>query len=128
MKKSAIATAVVGLVAIGLMISAFMANSSPYVTVRQASEMGSDRVHLMGNLVKNSVHMDMAKHQLSFDMVDANGDRVKVVHVGDPPANMGEATQIVAIGGMKGSDFHSEKLLIKCPSKYEGAKNPAKGA
>jgi len=33
---------------------------------------------------------------------------------------MAQATEVVAIGSMKGSEFHSEKLLIKCPSKYEG--------
>jgi len=38
------------------------------------------------------------------------------------PQNMGEATKVVAIGGMKDGKFVSDQLLVKCPSKYESEK------
>ena len=64
--------------------------------------------------------MDALKHTLAFDIKDPGGT-LHVVHVGEPPANIQEATKVVAIGGMQDGSFVSHQLLIKCPSKYEGA-------
>jgi cytochrome c-type biogenesis protein CcmE len=36
------------------------------------------------------------------------------------PANFEEAVSIVAIGTYRTGAFHAEKLLVKCPSKYQG--------
>jgi cytochrome c-type biogenesis protein CcmE len=45
---------------------------------------------------------------------------MQVIYTGPPPQDMSLATEIVAIGSMQGAEFHSNKLLVKCPSKYEG--------
>ena len=41
---------------------------------------------------------------------------------GVKPANFEEAISIVAIGSWsaEASELHAEKLLVKCPSKYQG--------
>lgn len=127
-RSGAFITGGIVIVAMGLMVTAFMANASPYVTYDQAIKMqGQEGLHLSGDLVKDSVHMNFQNHTMEFTIVDANGSKVNVVHKGDPPANMGEATKIVAIGKITGEKFESEKLLIKCPSKYESEKD-RKGA
>ena len=124
MKKRAFATgptltAIVCALALCGVVYAFMAYSSPYVTVAQAKTSSSDRIHLAGDLIHESVKQDLSNHTLVFDLKDKSG-QVTVVYRGTPPQNMGEATQVVAVGGMKADGkFHSEKLLVKCPSKYE---------
>jgi cytochrome c-type biogenesis protein CcmE len=114
-------TAVICLAALSGVIYAFMANASSYVTVAEARASSADRMHLMGDLVQESVHQDLANHTLTFDLKDKTGT-MTVVYQGTFPQNLGEAKQVVAIGGMKDGKFESDKLLVKCPSKYESEK------
>ena len=103
---------------------AFIVNASPYVTVSEARKSGAKNVHLKGVLDKSSIHNDLARHSVTFRITDVNGDVATVEYLGPPPQDMNEAKEVVAIGSMKGDTFVSEKLLVKCPSKYEGEKQP----
>ena len=114
-------TALFCFLAVGGVIYAFMTNSSPYVTVAQARSGTAERMHMAGDIVKETVHQDLANHTLIFDVKDTTG-QVTVVYSGTPPQNMGEANKVVAIGAMKGGKFVSDSLLVKCPSKYESEK------
>ncbi|HTQ10327.1 MAG TPA: cytochrome c maturation protein CcmE [Fimbriimonadaceae bacterium] len=118
----AVLTAVICLMAFGGVIYAFMANSSPYVTVAQAKTSTADNLHVAGDIVKSTVQQDIANHTLIFDIKDTTGT-VTVVYTGTMPQNMGEANKVVAEGGMKNGKFVSDKLLVKCPSKYESEKS-----
>lgn len=122
MKASPIITAVVALLAVFGVCFAFLSSASPYVTVAQAKTSPGDRLHLLGDIVKNSVKLDLLHHALTFRLRDPSGAEVTVNHVGEPPANLEAATRVVAIGAMQGPVFVSQDLLIKCPSKYEGQK------
>ena len=126
MKKGPLVTAVVALVAMGAVVAAFMSNASPYVTIAQAKQLGGDRMHLAGDILKETVVTDIKAAELRFRVKDANGDQITVVHRGEIPANMSSATKVVAIGGIKEDRFVSEQLLLKCPSRYEEEKQ--KGA
>jgi cytochrome c-type biogenesis protein CcmE len=44
-----------------------------------------------------------------------------VVYGGIRPANFKDAISIVAIGRYRAGRIDAEKLLVKCPSKYQGA-------
>jgi len=99
---------------------AFIANASPYVSVSEARKSGATNVHLKGFLDKGSITNDFASRKLRFRVKDVNGEAITVVYSGAPPQDMSQATEIVAIGSMQGNEFHSNKLLVKCPSKYEG--------
>ena len=123
MTKGPLVTACVAVIAFGAVIAAFSANASPYVTIAQAKQSTGDRLHLAGDIIKSTVRLDMLRHTLNFDLKDSTGAVVHVVHVGDPPANLSEANKVVAIGGMKGVNFVSQQLLVKCPSKYEEPKS-----
>lgn len=110
----------VALAIVGVSV-AFIANASPYVTVSEARKSGATNVHLKGDLDKSSIQNDLKERKIRFRIKDKNGDSMEVVYSGPPPQDMSQATEIVAIGAVKGTEFHSEKLLVKCPSKYEGA-------
>ncbi|HVT13016.1 MAG TPA: cytochrome c maturation protein CcmE [Fimbriimonadaceae bacterium] len=119
--KGAALTAAVCVLALAGVVYAFIANSSPYVTVAQARASTADNLHVAGDIIRDTVHQDLANRTLTFDMKDETGT-VKVVYTGTPPQNMGEANKVVAEGGMKDGVFLSDKILVKCPSKYESEK------
>ena len=121
MKKGPIITAVVTAFALTAVVAAFVSNASPYVTIAQAKTIHSDQLHLAGDLLKGSVSTDYATHTLTFKLRDKDGQVITVLHKGEPPESMSTVTKVVAIGGMQGDRFVSNKLLLKCPSKYEGA-------
>jgi cytochrome c-type biogenesis protein CcmE len=117
MKPGAVAAVVLTVAGLSAVVFAFVKNSSPYVTVAQAKESNRQSVHLSGDIDKTSVAVGVGS--VSFTITDKEGATARVVYTGPPPANMGEAKQVVAIGKMNGEVFEANKLLLKCPSKYE---------
>jgi cytochrome c-type biogenesis protein CcmE len=124
MKLGAIATIVMTVVGLCAIVFVFVKNSSPYVTIAQARESSSPSVHLAGDIDKSSLTVTAAA--ATFLITDEKGETTTVVFDGPPPANMGEATKVVAIGKMEGDHFAAKKLLLKCPSKYESEEGPSK--
>lgn len=110
------------MVALGGIVTAFMKTSSPYVNIAQARQSNDDGLHLEGDIQQETVQMNAMQHLLTFEVKDANGERIQVVYNGIIPENFSEAHKVVAVGHMKGSQFESDKLLVKCPSKYEARK------
>lgn len=121
MKAGTIATVVLTVAGLCAVVFAFVKNSSPYVTVAQAKVSTSESVHLSGELDKSSVSYGAGV--VRFRLTDEEGEVAQVVYQGPPPANMGEATKVVAIGAMEGDVFEAHRLLLKCPSKYESEKS-----
>ena len=78
-------------------------------------------VQVMGSLDKQSDRYDDKTEQLSFDLLDTSGHRMPVVYRGLRPGNFKDAISIVAIGRYQDGRIDAEKLLVKCPSKYQGA-------
>ena len=120
--KGAIISAVVTVLALAGVCVAFLTTASPYVTVAEARLTKGDNLHVAGDLVKETLATDVKAKQMTFSLKDEKGEKMDVVYSGPPPANMGSATKVVAIGGMEGDAFHAHKLLVKCPSKYESEK------
>ena len=59
----------------------------------------------------------------SFTFSDEEtGETMLVRYKGIKPDNFDEAYHVVAIGKYTGDAFTADKLLIKCPSKYEAEK------
>ena len=78
-------------------------------------------VQVMGALEKGTSRYDTAAKVLNFHLVDPKTKEVIPVAYSDTkPANFEEAVSIVAIGKYDGKTFVAEKLLVKCPSKYQG--------
>lgn len=122
MKVGQIVAVVLALLGLGVVVSAFLLNASPYVDIVQAKASKADNLHVIANLQKETV--SARDNQVSFLISDDKGNQLPVVYKGAPPGNMGEATQIVVVGGMKGDTFVARKLILKCPSKYEQDSKP----
>jgi len=118
-KASPLVGVVTGIAAFSAVAFVMLSNSSQYVSVAEATKSKDDNLYLKGNLVKESLKVDVNNALIEFTILDEKGDSMRIVHSGLPPANMGEATEVVAVGGMSGDHFKSKKLLTKCPSKYE---------
>ena len=119
MKLGAILSGIIAAAALGAAVFAFTTQASPYVTIAQARTAPGDRLHLAGDLIKDSVKADVYTQTLTFRVKDENGDTVTIDHRGEKPANLLEATKVVAVGKMDGDKFVSDQLIVKCPTKYE---------
>ena len=120
MKKAywAGAALVLGFLALGL--TTFSRSMTPYVSFAEARGAGRT-VQVMGALDKGSGTYDTATKTLSFRLVDPSTKEVLPVTYTDvKPANFEDAVSIVAIGRFQNGVFAAEKLLVKCPSKYQG--------
>jgi len=111
------AGAIVGFVAFGA--GAFKSNLTPYVSFEKARASAS-AVQVAGKLVEHSDSFDEAAARLMFTLVDDHGQQLRVAYKGMKPGNFHEATQVVAIGRYRDGVLEAEKLLVKCPSKYQG--------
>jgi cytochrome c-type biogenesis protein CcmE len=107
-----------GFVALGL--TAFQKTLTPYVTFDEARK-SRGVVQVMGALDKTSDRYDTTHQELSFNLLDEHGRSMPVAYRGIKPGNFKDAISIVAIGRYQGGRIEAEKLLVKCPSKYQGA-------
>lgn len=128
MKKSHILGIVVIAIAIGIIMST-AGDASSYVTFRQAQEMASTgnagKIHVVGTLKKaddgNIVGIEPAEDKLSFTfmMLDADMREQKVYFPEPMPVDFLRSEQVVVIGAYHNNLFVADKILLKCPSKYQ---------
>jgi cytochrome c-type biogenesis protein CcmE len=110
----------------GFSLAAFRTSLTPYVSFAEATRPGSGSrvVQIAGGLEKDTSSYDEASSALRFTLVDpATQAKIPVRYEGVRPANFEDAISIVAIGryDAASSSFEASKLLVKCPSKYQGA-------
>jgi len=106
----------------GFSLASFKKSLTPYVSYEQARSV-SRTVQVAGGLVKNSSSYDKSNQSLLFTMEDQeSGDTLQVRYHGVKPGNFEDAISIVAIGQYSPDqkEFAADKLLVKCPSKYQG--------
>ncbi len=93
---------------------------TPYVNFAEAKK-SNGTVQIIGKLVPGQTYYDTEAQKLVFTLTDKNShDQIKVVYQGVKPGNFDQAVEIVAIGNYQENAFHSDQLLVKCPSKYQG--------
>lgn len=120
MKKAYWAGAVLILGFLALGLTTFSKTMTPYVSFDEAKKAGRT-VQVMGGLDKTSTRYDTPTKTLHFRLVDEKTKEViPVVYTDVKPANFEDAISIVAIGKYEKDAFVAEKLLVKCPSKYQG--------
>jgi cytochrome c-type biogenesis protein CcmE len=120
MKKGYWVAAVLALAFITLGVTAFEKTLTPYLTFDEARK-ARGVVQVMGSLDKTSDLYDTTRQELRFDLLDPDGHRMPVAYRGIKPGNFKDAISIVAIGSYRDGHIEAEKLLVKCPSKYQGA-------
>lgn len=111
---------VLALAFVALGVTAFQETLTPYLTFDEARK-SKGVVQVMGGLDKGSGRYDTGTQELRFALLDEKGHTMPVVYRGTKPANFQDAISIVAIGRYKQGRIEAEKLLVKCPSKYQGA-------
>ena len=120
MKKAYWVGAALILAFLVLGLTTFSSSMTPYVSFDEA-EHSVRVVQVMGGLEKGSSHYDTGSKTLHFNLVDLKTKAVLPVAYRDvKPANFEDAVSIVAIGKYRKDTFQAEKLLVKCPSKYQG--------
>ncbi len=98
----------------------FSQNASIYADFHTAKNTGR-QVHIVGEWVNRDQAVYSPELDLfSFYMKDSM-NVVEKVHYYDPkPINFESAEKVVVIGGYDGGEaFVAEKIIMKCPSKYE---------
>jgi cytochrome c-type biogenesis protein CcmE len=126
MKKGYIVALLVISCAMGFTVWAFTSSIAPYVTISVAKQSNSP-VQLRGRILREAGKMpayDMKQNALVFWIEDANKERVQVVYRGQKPEAFDSAPETAAHGILRNGVFYSDKLIVKCPSKYEGDTSP----
>ncbi len=123
-----------GIVIIAVAISMLMAtvgDASQYVNFDKAYKMSengnSTKIHVVGTLKKNSggeiLGMNYNPKQnpnlFVFTLVDENQREEQVIYRSPKPADFERSEQVVVIGNVQNGQFVADKILMKCPSKYQ---------
>lgn len=123
MKRSYV---LMGLVALFVVYAgwAFADSITPYVDIAEArTARGS--VQVKGLLAEDMPAPQQDGKDFVFWLVDETGEKLEVRYHGTEPDQFRAAHHIVAVGSCKNGVFEAERLLIKCPSKYEKMKGGA---
>lgn len=133
MKLSHILGIVVIALAIGIIVST-AGDASSYVTFKQATELahnGDDKmIHVVGKVQKDAqgritdmlYNPAIDPNHFEFTLVDNDNRAQKVVYNSPKPQDFERSEQIVIIGAMQDDHFQCNKILLKCPSKYQNGK------
>lgn len=128
MKKSHIFGILIIAVAIIVIVST-AGDASSYVTFEEAKEMASEgntsKIHVVGQLPKDEtgqvrgIETGEDKVSFSFIMLDQNNQEHKVYYNEPMPTDFLKSEQVVVVGAFRDKYFVADKILMKCPSKYE---------
>jgi len=128
MNKNKKILSALSLIAVALIIMIF--SSMPSATskeititdiVESTDKFEGDYIMTEGLLNKNSVQWNADDIELRFEIFDQNETSLSVFYKGVQPDNFTEDV-IVIVEGFIGENgvFEAEKVMTKCPSKYEG--------
>lgn len=113
-------------VAIGAIISTY-GDASTYEGFETAAENPEKEYHVVGTLNKQKprdYNPQVDANLFTFYLVDEKGKESKVVYRAPEPADFERSEKIVIIGKMNGDYFEANKILLKCPSKYNEGQVP----
>ena len=135
MKKTHIIAILVIASAIAINVST-AGDASSYVTFDQAYQMATvgntTSIHVVGALKKDQqggiIGLEKSSDNLSFSfiLIDENNKEQKVYYNEPMPPDFTRSEKVVIIGGYRGDLFVADKILLKCPSKYQEKKLNAK--
>lgn len=131
MKKSHIIALGVIAVAIAMIIST-IGDASTYLSFREAKELAENgntkSVHVVGELPRNAngdpigirYEPSVNPNRVEFLMIDSLNTQYNVILHQPKPQDMEKSEKVVVVGRMnlEGGYFEADKILLKCPSKY----------
>jgi cytochrome c-type biogenesis protein CcmE len=118
------------IIAVAVMIIIITAgDASTYVTFSQAKKMSENgnnkKIHVVGQLKKGIsgevIELTPSEDMLSvsFTMIDNEGEEQRVYYNEPMPLDLEKSEQVVVIGSFHENLFVADKILLKCPSKYQ---------
>lgn len=120
-----------GIIAVAIVIIVSMiGDASTYENFATAKAMkvnGEEKaIHVVGELKKSmtgsveGIEVNEDKTSFYFLMVDNDGTTQKVFYNEPVPPDFARAEQVVVIGSYRNEEiFVADKILMKCPSKYQ---------
>ncbi len=128
MKKTHIIGMVVIAVALMIIIST-AGDASTYVSFTEAQEMAekgnNNKIHVVGKLKKDEtgtvigVETSADNRSFRFSLIDENNNEQMVYHPNPMPTDFLRSEQVVVVGAYASDRFVADKILLKCPSKYQ---------
>lgn len=95
-----------------------------YVTVGElldrASTLAGTSIRLGGRVVPGSVRWDRTAGRVEFSVTDG-ARRLPVIYRGVVPDTFAPGREVVVEGRLEDGRFVADRLLAKCPSKFEAA-------
>jgi cytochrome c-type biogenesis protein CcmE len=128
-----------GIIAIAIVIiMTSIGDASSYESFTTAKEMkqdGDDKaIHVVGQLKKDAsgevtgLNVREDKVSFTFMLVDNEGTEQEVFYNEPVPADFTRSESVVVIGSYKNDEiFIADKILMKCPSKYQETEVQAAG-
>ncbi|MEW5924520.1 MAG: cytochrome c maturation protein CcmE [Candidatus Zixiibacteriota bacterium] len=132
MKPKYIIGGIIIIVFIAWGASAFFKTTVKYVSFDEARN-ATRTVQVAGKIDFDDVTFDADNNQLVFSIYDVTADspvgadRLKIIYKGVVPGNFDQATSVLVRGKPGEGGFVAEKLLVKCPSKYQGMVEESQG-
>lgn len=120
------------LIVIAISIAAIMstvADSSTYATFGVALNNEGDEYHVVGKYVKDKgieYNPQQNANRCVFYLKDNENKELKVIYNGAKPQDFEMSEQIVVTGKAENGVFIADKILMKCPSKYNNTSDPSK--
>ena len=120
-----------GIIAIAIVIiMTSIGDASSYETFATAKKMKKDGIekpiHVVGELKKDNtgevvgINVREDKVSFTFMLVDNEGNEQEVFYNDPIPADFTRSESVVVIGSYKNDEiFIADKILMKCPSKYQ---------
>tara|TARA_R110002096_G_scaffold36918_5_gene102760 strand:- start:637 stop:1053 length:417 start_codon:yes stop_codon:yes gene_type:complete len=120
-----------GIIAVAIVIIiTSIGDASTYESFSTAKNMAingkTEAIHVVGQLKKGAngevegIEVGEDKTSFIFVMVDNDGTEQQVYYNEPVPADFTRSEQVVVIGTYKTDEmFVAEKILMKCPSKYQ---------
>ena len=92
--------------------------ATPYVSIEEAIELDYS-VQVKGARVEGSAQYNSENEMFEFQLSDGEGRVIQVKYPEPKPSNFDRASEVVAVGVYRDGAFWADRILIKCPSKYE---------
>ena len=99
----------------------FRKGLTPYVSFEEAKK-SNYTVQVIGDILHQETFYEIETQKLHFTLEDKNENKLQIEYGGTSPGNFEQAKTAVVIGKYDKDKqvFVAEKVLVKCPSKYQG--------
>lgn len=109
-----------------LISAGFKSSTGNYLTLEEATEAqtqgetkGGRFIQMEGTLAANTANFDQEEIKLTFGLTDGK-NVIDITYFGVKPDNFDSGYPIIVEGKFTSdNEFVAEKVLVKCPSKYE---------